>query len=188
MAALLVTGAPVLVGLAMAVAPAEDVGQMQSAVVVSRFPLMALLLLQSLLVPVFARRSSLFSLGDYRAIVGFLVLCLPVASLVAYSLGRGSSQVLYGSAYVIEPDQMALLTLGATALGGIQVLIALAVSADLHRLALQAYPPAIVVTTCVAFLGGLPLGLRVPVAMAAGPLVGFSVAVWTTTHWRRQTP
>lgn len=187
MAALLITGAPVLVSLAMAEAPAADVGQMQSAVVVSRFPLMALLLLQSLLVPVFTRRRSLETRQDFRAVVTALVLALPLMTAVAYFLGPWALSVLYGEEYAVDAQAIALLTLGATALGGIQVLVALAVAADHHRLAMMSLLPALVVTVVIAFLGGLPGELRIPNALALGPLVGFFVAVTVTYSWRKQS-
>jgi hypothetical protein len=187
MAALLVTGAPVLVGLAMADSPAEETGRMQSAVVVSRFPLMALLLLQSLLIPIFTRRQSLYDRKDYLIVVSALLLAFPLAGLAAYTVGPVVLSTLYGPDYQIGVGQITLLTLGACAVGGIQVLIALAVSSDRHRLAVFSLLPSLVVTSIVAFAGTLPPATRVPVALAVGPMVGFAVALLITSGWGRRS-
>jgi hypothetical protein len=183
-AALLITGAPVLVSLAMAALPAEEVGTMQSAIVVSRFPLMALLLIQSLLVPVFARRRSLLDRRDYPLLVALLLAALPVASIAAYLLGPLLLRIVYGSQYAVGPGTMALLTLGATALGGTQVLIALAVSSDHHKLAVIALPAALAVTVLVIFVSSLPPELAVPVGFAIGPLTGIAISILLTSLWR----
>jgi O-antigen/teichoic acid export membrane protein len=186
MSALLVTGAPVLVGLAMAQSSVDAVGRMQAAVVVSRFPLIALMLLQSLLVPVFVRRETLYRGGDYRRIVILLASGIPVAAIASYAGGRWLLSLLYGQEYLVEPLEIALLTTGATALGGIQVLIAIAVSGDRHRLSPLAFAPTLAMTTLLCVIPVVALSLRVPVAFACGPIAGFVVAVVSTSHWRRQ--
>ena len=186
MSALLVTGAPVLVGLAMAHASVDAVGQMQAAVVISRFPLIALMLLQSLMVPVFVRRNSLYHGSDYRRIVLVLGAGIPVAAVASYAGGVWLLSLLYGQEYVVDPLEIALLTTGATALGGIQVIIAMAVSGDRHRLSPLAFAPTLAVTSLLCFIPVAALSLRVPVAFACGPIAGFVVAVVSTAHWRRQ--
>ena len=186
MSAVLLTGAPVLVGLAMAAAAVDDVGQMQAAVVVSRFPLLALMLLQSLLVPVFVRRKALYVGDDYARIVTVLACAIPLAAVASYVAGPWFLSFLYGSDYKIGPLQISLLTSGATALGGIQVLIALAVSGDRHRLSPIAFAATLAFTISLSFVPVVPLTVRIPVAMAVGPLAGFVVAVVSTMLWRRQ--
>ena len=186
MSAVLLTGAPVLVGLAMAAASVDDVGHMQAGVVISRFPLIALMLLQSLLVPVFVRRNALHLGGDFRRIVIVLVVAIPVAAVASYVGGPWLLSALYGSEYVIEPRQIALLTTGATALGGVQVLIALGVSGDRHHLSPIAFAPTLALTAVLSFIPVVPMSMRIPVALAFGPMTGFLVALMSTMHWRRQ--
>jgi O-antigen/teichoic acid export membrane protein len=186
MSAVLVTGAPVLVGLAMTGAAVDAIGRTQAAVVVSRFPLIALMLLQSLLVPVFVRRSSLHTDRDYRAVVALLTLAVPGAGVLSYLGGSWLLTALYGAEYQIGHVDIALLTTGATALGGIQVLVALAVSGDRHRLAPLAFAPTLALTALLAFFPLVPVHLRVPLALAVGPLSGFVVAIVATAYWRRE--
>jgi hypothetical protein len=186
MSAVLVTGAPVLVGLAMAGAPVDAVGRMQAAVVVSRFPLIAFMLLQSLLVPVFVRRSSLHSDRDYGFLVRLLALAVIPAGVLSFAGGSWLLSTLYGAEYQVGHIEIALLTMGATALGGIQVLVALGISGDRHRLAPLAFLPTLVITGIIAFVPAVPLDLRVPAALAVGPLTGFLVAILATAHWRRE--
>jgi O-antigen/teichoic acid export membrane protein len=184
MSAILVTGAPVLVGLAMAGLEVGEIGQTQAAVVVSRFPLIALMLLQGLLVPVFVRRASLHSDHDYRIVLALLILAIPAAAMLSFAGGSWLLAALYGPEYQIGHVEIALLTTGATALGGIQVLVALAVSGDRHRLAPVAFAPTLVVTALLAFLSIVPVQMRVPLALAVGPLTGFVVAILATARWR----
>jgi hypothetical protein len=188
MAAALLTGAPVLVELAMVGASRDFVGRLQNAIVISRFPLIALMLLQGLLVPVFVRRRSLYAGGDYRTILLFLSAVVPLSGVASYVAGPWLLSSLLGSSYVIGHLQIALLTTGAAALGGVQVLIALAVSGDRHRLATLALAPTLTVTALLAFAPVVGLSMRIPVALTIGPMVGFAVAVAATMRWRRQQP
>lgn len=188
LSAALVTGAPVLVALAMSGAPAADVGRMQAAVVVSRFPLIGLMLLQSLLVPVFTRRRSLYVGGDHKKLSLLLVAAVPSVAVVSYVGAVPLLSLLYGSEFEVEPLQITLLTVGAMALGSIQVLVALAVSGSRHQLAPIAFTPTFVITVLMMFVAAVPIDYRVPLALASGPVAGLVIAIVVTSRWRRQGP
>jgi len=185
MSAALVTGAPVLVTLAMASASAADVGRVQAAVVISRFPLIGLMLLQSMMVPVFTRRASLHAGRDYQRVAVTLVAAVPLLGLLSFAAAVPLLVALFGDEYAVEASQIALLTTGATALGCIQVLVALAVSGDRHSLAPIAFAPTLVVTVTLLFSPVVSLDMRIPVALAVGPVVGLLVALALTLRWRR---
>ncbi len=184
LAAVLLTGAPVLVGLAMAGMADRDVGIMQAAIVISRVPLLALILVQGLLVPVFTRRQSLRRSGDFRLISVAVLLSVPVFAIGAWLVGPWVLRTVYSAEYAISAEAAALLTFGAACLASIQILVAVGVAADHHRLALLAFVPAVVVTVGLCAVPATSL-LRVPFAFAVGPAVGLAVGWLWALHLHR---
>lgn len=172
----LITGAPLVVGIAMVGASEAETGQVQAAVIVSRFPLVVLALVAALLIPVFVRRGSLGSRRDL-VIVGLSVLgSIPLAALVGAALGPPALALAYGPDYVVQASVIAALAAGAALLAGIQIIVALAVSADAHAVATASYPTALLITAAVASLPSVEPLARTLAAFTVGPLAGLVAA------------
>ncbi len=171
--AALVSGAPLLIGLA-AGAQASEVGPLVFALTLTRAPLVVVVLaLQSFLVVWFRHHGSLG--GALARVLGVVVgLGLLFAGAV-YLLGVPVIVFIAGPAYELDPWYVTGLVLASLCTALLAVTGAAALAASRHGLYVAGWTVAAGAAVVALLLVPLPLSDRVLLGLAVGPLVGIGI-------------
>lgn len=184
-ASLLVSGFPLLIGLAGGAG--AEVGVLVYVLVLARAPLVVTTMaLQSYLVVVFRRRP------DRTRVV--LLACAAVAALglvvavAAWFGGPWLVELLGGPDYRVAPVVPAALVLASTTTGWLAITGAGVLSAGDHRGYVWGWTIAAAISVVMLFALPGELFLRVALALAVGPLVGAGLQLVRIVRVRPQHP
>lgn len=171
--AVLVSGAPLLIGLA-AGAQAAGVGPLVFALTLTRAPLVVVVLaLQSFLVVWFRSHGRLgFALARVLAVVAALGV---VFAVVVYFVGVPVIVFLAGENYALDPWYLTALVLASLCTALLAVTGAAALAASRHGLYVGGWTAAAGVAVVALTLLPLPLSDRVVLGLAVGPIVGIGI-------------
>lgn len=171
--AVLVSGAPLLIGLA-AGSEVAGVGPLVFALTLTRAPLVVgVLALQSFLVVWFRGHGSLAgALARVLAVVTGLGL---VFAALVYVAGVPVIVFLAGDAYAVDPWLVTALVLASLCTALLGVTGAAALAASRHGLYVGGWTAAAAVAVAALVLLPLPLSDRVVLGLAVGPVVGIGI-------------
>jgi O-antigen/teichoic acid export membrane protein len=172
--AVLVSGFPLFVGLAAHGEPDELVGSLVFALVLTRAPLVVVMLaLQSYLVVRLrdhghlARTVSVISIG--------LVVVGVVLAVAAFLIGEPVLVLLAGPEFAVQPWVLAAMTLASVATGLLTLSGAAALARRRHALYVAGWTIAAAVAVVLLFVIPAGLELRLVLALAVGPVVGYVI-------------
>lgn len=190
LAATVITAFPSMVSLLAPGGDVKVVGGFLTALTLARFPLIALLPVQSLAVPAVVRMSS--SEDGRRKLHGWLIKGLIAAALVGTVgavlgalLGPWIVKLIYGADFVVAGWVVGALVLSSTLIAAMQLLAAVLIARAKANIVLWTWAATAVLTAAALAWWPADTVTRAVVGLLIGPLAGIAIAL--TAVWRQGT-
>lgn len=177
---LLLNGIPVLVSALASPGEQARAGQFVAAFLLTRLPLLVVVALQTALIPVFVRLASEMARTALASLLGRLASGLAalgaIGSLIAFTVGPATLDLIFGSQYRLPGVDLALMTAGVSAHIGLLVVTQALIALRRHYQVGVSWLAAIAAAIAVFVI--IPdLLLRAELAFLAGSLAGWLVGV-----------
>jgi O-antigen/teichoic acid export membrane protein len=170
--AVLVSGFPLFVGLAAHDTPDQVVGSLIFALVITRAPLVVVMLaLQSYLVVILRDRQHIYL--TILKLSALLAAAGAVLAVLVYFWGEPVLVFFAGPDFSVEPLLLALLVIGSIFTGLLALSGAATLARRRHRDYVLGWTVAAGLAVALLFLLPADLATRVVVALTVGPLVGY---------------
>jgi O-antigen/teichoic acid export membrane protein len=190
LAATIVTGFPPMVTLLAPAGDAAVIGAFFATLTLARFPLIALLPVQSLAVPAVVRMSAT---PDGRSkLHGWLIKGLTAAVLVGVVggglgalVGPWLVKLIYGADFVVAGWVVGALVLSSTLIAATQLLAAVLIARAKAKIVLWTWAATAVLTAAALAWWPADTVTRAVVGLIIGPLAGIAIAL--TAVWRQGT-
>lgn len=181
----LVSGLPLLVGLARGDARPAEVGTLVFVLILTRAPLvLAVLSLQSYLIVHLRGRG----IRPALVLLAVVVAAGALLTLAGYFWGAPVIEAIAGARYAVDPRLVAVLVASSVTTALLGVTGAAVLARGRHGWYVAGWSVAALLTVVLMLIGSSALETRVAVALIAGPLVGLLLHALALARLRGNAP